>query len=54
MAARKAAEKNPDVVEDETPVRVDRVVAVSYKADGTPDQGEGFVVIGDESDTDEA
>ena len=38
-----ATEKNtePEVTEPE----VDRVAAVSYRADGTPDQTEGFVVL---------
>lgn len=32
-------------VEDVVPVEVDRVAMVSYRADGTPDQTAGHVVL---------
>lgn len=32
----------------ETPERVDHVASVSRRADGTPDQTPGYVVLGDD------
>lgn len=36
--------------QESEPRPIDVVALVSLRADGTPDQGEGFVVIGDEPD----
>ncbi len=39
---------NPEAAVSSPPTHVDRVAAVSYRADGTPDQTDGFVVIAED------
>lgn len=47
MATDKPAAAPADAVPVEAPREVDRVAMVSLRADGTPDQTEGFEVIAD-------
>jgi hypothetical protein len=43
--------KDPTTTDDENQPVLDRVQEVSKKADGTPDQMDGFEVIGDDEET---
>lgn len=51
--AKAKDEKKPDTTSAdtaaaETPERVDHVASVSRRADGTPDQTPGYVVLGED------
>lgn len=49
-ADKKAETTSVDTTPAETPDRVDHVASVSRRADGTPDQTPGYVVVGEHED----